>query len=297
MKILLGLDGSRYSAAAVRFLCEKIALAQAQVDIVHVLPLVVRPDAAAPRRQREDNRVPAATRRWLERHEKRLQSRGLKVSRIVRRGTPTTLLPELAARGEYDLVVVGAKGRSATPFLPSGSVALSVLEHAPSSVLLVRAPELKGARSASGLLAPVPVIFAADGSRYSTEAAKTFFRLFEIPQMRPTVIAVAQLPEPPVLSQMQASWREKIIGQIGNAARQWAGEMKSELGHPGTRPQAKVIRGRPVPAIVGEAVRQRAQLIVLGSRGANDYWGPRLGSVALQIARAAPCSVLVVRPR
>ncbi len=70
--------------------------------------------------------------------------------------------------------------------------------------------------------------------------------------------------------------------QIGNAARRWAGELKSELA-------------RPAPAIVAEAVRQQAQLIVLGYRGANDYWGPRLGSIALQVARSAPCSVLVVR--
>jgi nucleotide-binding universal stress UspA family protein len=297
MKILLGLDGSRYSAAAVQFVCQNLAPARAQVDIVHILPLIVRPDAAAPRRQREDMRIPAATRLWLERHEKRLQSRGLKVSRLVRRGTPTKLLPELATKGEYDIVVVGAKGRSETPFLPSGSVALSVLEHAPSSVLLVRAPKLKGGEEASGLPEPAPVIFAADGSRYSTEAAKTFFRSFEIPQLRPIAIAVAEMPEPPVLWQMKASWREKIIGQIGDAARRWAGEMKSELARPGIAPQARVIRGRPAPAIVAEAVRQHAQLIVLGSRGANDYWGPRLGSVALQIARAAPCSVLVVRKR
>src|SRR5690606_42029362 len=65
-------------------------------------------------------------------------------SKHVRRGLPVQVIPALAVKGRYDLVVAGAKGRSDTPYLPIGSVALAVLEQdAFAHVLLVRERELK----------------------------------------------------------------------------------------------------------------------------------------------------------
>lgn len=51
MKILLGIDGSRYALAATRLVCEFLTQPGRQVDMLHVLPLVVREGAASPRRQ------------------------------------------------------------------------------------------------------------------------------------------------------------------------------------------------------------------------------------------------------
>ncbi len=144
MRMLLGIDGSRYALAATRFICDYLAQPGRHVDIVHVLPLRVQEGAAAPRRQPEDVRVPAQSRSWLDRADKRLQSRGFTTARHVRRGVPARVVTELAAKGDYDLVVLGAKGRSNIPFLPVGSVALAVLErHTPANVLLVRERELE----------------------------------------------------------------------------------------------------------------------------------------------------------
>lgn len=60
-------------------------------------------------------------------------------------------------------------------------------------------------------------------------------------------------------------------------------------------PQVRVLRGRPASAIVAEARRSAAQRVVLGSGGARSPADPPLGCVALQVARFAPCSVLLVR--
>jgi nucleotide-binding universal stress UspA family protein len=205
------------------------------------------------------------------------------------------LLPEFATKGDYDLVVVGAKGRSDTPFLPAGSVALAVLEHVPKNVLLVRERLLERKKDLAAPLHPFPVVFATDGSPYSTRTPKAFFRFFKVPQLRPIAIAVAELPENPVLWQMEVSLRERLIRRLADTAGAWAADMKQLLARPGVRPHARAVRGRAAPGIIAEADRREARLIVLGSRGASDYWGPRLGSVALQVARSAPCSVLVVR--
>jgi nucleotide-binding universal stress UspA family protein len=296
MRILLGIDGSRYSLAATRFVCEFLARPGRQVDMLHVLPLVVREGAAAPRREPESLHVPPLSRSWLDRAEKRLHSRGFRVARRVRRGSAARILPELAAKGGYDLIVLGAKGRADNPYLPTGSVALAMLEHhVPADIVLVRERELKREKEMTTRVSPFPVLFATDGSGRIAEAAETFHQLFHIPELRPIAIAVAELPDPAVLAALKSDDRRRLVSRVQATARAWAREAKPVLARPGLRPVAQIAQGRPAGAIIEAARSAGAKLIVLGSRGARSPSVPPLGSVALQVARYAPCSVLLVR--
>lgn len=298
MKILLGLDGSRYALAATRFVCDYLAQPGRQVELVQVLPLSVREGAAVPHREREDLHVPSQPRSWLDRAERRLQSRGFRVARRVRRGAPAQVIPELLAKGNYDLVVLGAKGRGENPYLPTDSVALAVLErHPPADLLLVREREPKRQREVRTRLRSFPVLFATDGSPRLETVARRFYDLFSIPELRPTAVAVAELPDAAALAGMESTARKQLIRHLGAASRRWAREAKPHLARPGVRPQARVLQGRPAATIIEEARRSRAGLLVLGSRGVRSASGPPLGSVALQVARFAPCSVLLVHER
>ncbi len=296
MKILLGLDGSRYALAATRFVGDYLVQPGRQVDLVHVLPLSVREGAAAPRREREDLHVPSQSRSWLDRAERRLQSRGFRVARRVRRGAPARVIPELAATGNYDLIVLGAKGRGENPYLPTGSVALAVLErHLAADLVLVRERELKREKVVTTRLRSFPVLFATDGSARLEAAARRFYQLFSIPELRPTAVAVAELPDPLALAGMESEDRRQLLQHLGAASRRWAREAKPHLARPGVRAEARALQGRPAAALIEEARRSGARLLVLGSRGVRSPSGPPLGSVALQVARFAPCSVLLVR--
>ncbi len=296
MKILLGIDGSRYSLAATRFVGEYLAQPGRQVDLLLVLPLTVREGAAPPRHQPEQLRVPPLERSWLDRVDKRLRSRGFRVTRHIRRGVPAQVFPKLVAKSDYDLIVLGAKGRSDNPYLPTGSVALSILErHVPAHVILVRERELKREKDETTRVRPFPVVFATDGSARVAQAAKSFYRLLSIPELRPIAVAVAELPDSAALAGMEADDRKQLIRQLRDTARAWAQEAKPLLARPGIRPQARVKQGRSASTLIEEARRSGARLIVLGSRGARSPSGPPLGSVALQVARFAPCSVLLVR--
>jgi hypothetical protein len=88
MKMLSGIDGSRYALAATRLVSEYLAQPGRQVDLVHVLQLTVRKGAAPPRHEREHVRLHPPVCSWLERAERRLRSRGPTVTRHVRRGVP-----------------------------------------------------------------------------------------------------------------------------------------------------------------------------------------------------------------
>ncbi len=59
--------------------------------------------------------------------------------------------------------------------------------------------------------------------------------------------------------------------------------------------ETRVLRGRPASAIVDEARRWTADLVVIGSRGHGPLESLLVGSVAAEVVDHAPCPVLVAR--
>ncbi len=298
MKILIGLDDSRYSLGAVRFVARYLASDdETEVHLVHALYQTPVGLGVWPSRRTPDlRRIPPEARKILDRATKQLTPKRFSIETRVRRGTPTAVLPELAAEGGYDLVVVGAKGRSDTPFLNIGSVAQAVLEHAPTSVLMTRVREPgRGWPRPDADPPEFHVLFTTDGSSYSRAATAEFFRLFDIPSIEATAIAVAELPDAAMLRRMSARRREEYVSLVEGAADDWLRQLTAQLEGYDIRPKGRLLRGRPAKALVDAAGKYRVDLAVLGSRGTRGTWGPRLGSTALGVARSSPCSVLIVR--
>jgi nucleotide-binding universal stress UspA family protein len=68
----------------------------------------------------------------------------------------------------------------------------------------------------------------------------------------------------------------------------------AELNRIGAEPLEILTPGLPARKIPELAARERASLVVVGSRGLN---GTRaISSISERVAHAAPCSVLIVRP-
>jgi nucleotide-binding universal stress UspA family protein len=59
--------------------------------------------------------------------------------------------------------------------------------------------------------------------------------------------------------------------------------------------ETRVLRGRPASALVDEAQRWGADLVVIGSRGHGPLESLLLGSVSAEVVDHAPCPVLVAR--
>jgi nucleotide-binding universal stress UspA family protein len=58
----------------------------------------------------------------------------------------------------------------------------------------------------------------------------------------------------------------------------------------------EIVDGRPGQAVVHEAVRQRADLLVLGSHGQGGLADVLLGSVSMYVVHHAHVPVCIVRP-
>ncbi len=143
MKIMIGVDDSPCSQAALAFVSKLTWPADASVTIVSSVMLPASAYLAA--------YVPADLQfnEWLDevtkfhrdvvaRDERALRHAGIKVESRVLQGDPRETLVEEAKRDHVDLLVVGSHGRTGLDKLLMGSVASHVVTHSPCSVLVVK---------------------------------------------------------------------------------------------------------------------------------------------------------------
>ena len=147
------------------------------------------------------------------------------------------------------------------------------------------------------------IICAVDGSQYSHWGVQTLQALAEREPEHVTLVHVIDKAASRTAKGKAASLDKRAV-----AAMQKAGQLilrdaersaKVALGQAGTSPRTafrRVLAYGPVAATIArEALRSRADLILMGSRGLSDIKGFLLGSTSRQVASIAPCSVLVVK--
>ena len=88
---------------------------------------------------------------------------------------------------------------------------------------------------------------------------------------------------------------DSIEAEARTRARRVVGEARKRLARPGLKVAGMVLRGRPASAIVDQARKMRADLVVVGSRGHGTIESMILGSVSAEVVDQAPAPVLVAR--
>jgi nucleotide-binding universal stress UspA family protein len=147
MKILLAIDDSPCSEAAVQAVIRQFRPDDAEVCVLHAdewpkglptsLPFTEGPqaatavlDARAEARRRDSELVAAAARQ--------LEAARFRVRTEIREGDPERAILESTRQWHPDLIVVGSHGRTALNRFLEGSVSERVYRHAPASVQVVR---------------------------------------------------------------------------------------------------------------------------------------------------------------
>jgi nucleotide-binding universal stress UspA family protein len=154
MKIMIGVDDSPHSQAAVDFVKK---MAWPKGSTIEVLS-VVRPVAAV----YSEAYVPApayveeANEEMVRHHqetasnaERQLQGFGLGTQAKILHGDPRTELVDAARAAKADLLVLGSHGRTGMSKLLMGSVASYVVTHAPCSVMVVKLSETQARPAAT----------------------------------------------------------------------------------------------------------------------------------------------------
>ncbi len=125
------------------------------------------------------------------------------------------------------------------------------------------------------------ILLATDGSSHAAEAVEW---LVQFPVPDGAVVEVVSVAPDGLLG---AGGREQAAHVVEEARRRLAKRWPGAGG--------RVLEGDPRQAIIDAAEAGRVDLVVLGSRGLRAIPSLVLGSVAVSVARHAPCPVLVCK--
>ncbi len=141
MKILIGVDDSKFSEDVFRAVVTQFRTENIEVPVLHVLqPITPAPPQMAPgyAPELEDQKKPAGE--LVERIAKELRAAGFQASTAIEVGDIRESIIDSAAEWRSDLIVVGSHGQRGIQRFLLGSVAEFVARHARCSVEIVRMP-------------------------------------------------------------------------------------------------------------------------------------------------------------
>ena len=300
--ILLGIDGSEHSIAAVQLLLD-LPLARATLPTSRITVLAVLQPRQSARRQ--------ALEAMLQQVHEQLSRRGLEVYIDLIHGDPAGEIVRYAEEHDPTLIVLGALGLRATLGILLGGVAQHVVEYARWPVLTVRAP-YRGLRR---------ILLVTDGSPSSQKAigylcgrsdtpclpipADTVLHLAHVlpPLIQPEIyvrtwpIAAEALPyvanqEFEEISRRQAEEEEMAGRQL---LEKTAETLQDALKDTLIKIEIALLRGDAATEIIQYAKTNQIDLIIAGSRGLSQVKSWLLGSVSRKLVHYAGCSTLIVK--
>jgi nucleotide-binding universal stress UspA family protein len=300
VKILIAVDGSRYSEAAIGLVKALRIGKKAEVTVLSVVPdriflgghslvdfLGGSPMLKTQVRKAEEERALEL----LARLSKSLAARELKVETMVRRGNPADEIVKTCRNIQADLTVVGLKGANDAPEFLLGGVAHKVVKHAPCSVLVAK----KESKAISRVLVPL------DGSKHSDDVVRF---LLGMPLPYHAEVLVMTIVQSFAAAFVKAYTLDlerdrQIVAELQRAEEEAAERLLVEAENGfrkgGYSVSVIIARGHPSQEILREAAQQNVDLIALGAKGLTGVRSFLLGSVAQRIAGYAKASVLIVR--
>ena len=133
-----------------------------------------------------------------------------------------------------------------------------------------------------------------DFSTYADQALDYAIRLAGTLNARLTLLHVIQ-PVPMAGVDMGVTLPETYLQELeGEAQRSMEGAL-ARVTAAGLTGERVILYGVPLQEIVNTARARQVDLIIMGTHGRTGLLHVLLGSVAEQVVRLAPCSVLVVR--
>jgi len=138
MKLLLAIDGSRFSEAATQAVIAQYQPQGTEIKVLNVvdLPIPIPTSYGAGFRELSLKHGQEV----VHHAESLLSKAGFKTETVVEEGYPSSKIIDQAKRWKADAIVMGSHGRKGVDRFLMGSVAETVSRHASCSVEIVRIP-------------------------------------------------------------------------------------------------------------------------------------------------------------
>jgi nucleotide-binding universal stress UspA family protein len=282
--ILVGVDGSAESDAAIRWATHEAVMRRAAMTLVHVVAPLAASWPMGP--------VYADITEWQRNNARHVLGQALKTleatvsaSQLPDVHTQTlnsSVVPTLVRASEnQQMIVVGSRGSGALGRLLLGSVSTGLVHHASCPVAVIR-PEPESSYGDD------PVLLGIDGSPASEAATALAFD--EASRRGVDLVALHAWSDVAVFPILGMDWHEYESRGHEILSERLAGWQEQ---YPDVHVQRRLVCDQPARWLTRES--QHAQLVVVGSRGRGGFASTWLGSVSNAVAQSANVPVLVVR--
>lgn len=276
-RILVGVDGSIASQAAMRWACAVSERTGAGIVALHAYQ---RPFVEL---SPEKHAVLIAERKVLLEDDwvRGVRQAGRPVEAVLEEGDPRDVVARVAGTKDADLVVLGRSGRGGGPgFLHLGSVVEHTAHHVQRPLVVIPPTDIGPIRR---------IVIGVDGSAESAAAVEWCAELASA--VGASVIA-AEVEEPIfewTPSWDDENWRRRAEHDVAN----WL----APVTRSGVASEAVATRHlHPADGLLGVASARRADLLVIGTRGAGGFAGLRFGGVAMKVLHRASLPLALVPP-
>ncbi|MFE5707831.1 universal stress protein [Rhodococcus koreensis] len=288
--IVVGVDGSESASAAVAWAARAAAALSLPLHIVTVvhIPAFYYTEPYLAESFKEELEDTAKARLGSARvHAKQTVDEPLDITTEQFEAKVSQTLIELSANAH--MVVLGSRGHGEFTGLLIGSTTSAVAAHGHCPLVVVRGRTLDGQPPTEG-----PIVVGVDGSESSRAALEVAFE--QAAARGASLVAVNVWSDVSVQPSLGASpddplWSSIQTGEEVVLSERLAGYQER---YPDVTVERVVARDRPVRVLSEFA--EKAQLIVVGSRGRGGFKGMLLGSTSNALLHTADCPVMIVRP-
>jgi nucleotide-binding universal stress UspA family protein len=282
-EIVVAVDGSAASEAAVRWAVRESLLQTIPLKLVHVV--------GAPTVTRSLLRLPKGTGKSQDTHADQIVDDAVDLVHRTATGATADVagaeiyhsaaIPTLIELSEgAKMIVVGSNGRGALRgrFLGSVSTGLVHGAHCPVAVIHDRQPPA----------ADAPVVVGIDGSKSSELATRIAFK--EAANRGVELVALHAWSDVELWEVPEVDWDAVAQGKVKLLDKRLAGWCER---FPEVTVRRVVVRDQPTVHLADHA--ENAQLLVVGSRGRGGFAGLVLGSVSSILAHYVQIPLIVAR--
>jgi nucleotide-binding universal stress UspA family protein len=269
-ELVVGVDGSDESRAALRWAAEIAGTAQIGLRVVEVWsggdPAAAKQTGEQVKAQLAEYSRPALEGVTPEPEVDYEALHGGPAEAMLKRVTADSGL------------VLGSRGRGGFLGLLLGSVSRACIEHAPCPVMIVR-------RQEPPPLAGSSILVGHDGSAAARRALQW---AVELSRPMHTKVIAAYVWQAGA-SEVRPALHDRLVNDATRSIETWAGEVSADV-------EPVEIEGEPRMELVKLAERHDAGLLVVGRRGKGVIRALRMGSVAGYLVTSSPIPIAVTPP-
>ncbi|MDP3936941.1 MAG: universal stress protein [Deltaproteobacteria bacterium] len=297
-RILVPVDFSKTSAAAVRTAVRIASRSKARVSLLHVYPFP-RGSFSAYRTMREieadakgeKGAWTSKSKRTLSAWVTRYQKPGVTLRKLFAIGRPAEEIKTVAVQIKADLIVIGTRGLGGLKGAIIGSTAAEAIRLTDAPVLTVHE-----GRGATGEASRVVVgDDFGDGGDAAIAAAVAF-----VDPKKARVLLLHVVDPAPLLYAGAAEWgwiaATDTLAEDEKLSKNKIETRAGKLRRKGFKVECRVVTGPPAQTITRVAKGWKAQLLIVATHGRRGVSRVLIGNTADQLLRSVRTPILTVRP-